>query len=80
MVQLLVPPTSGSRPFAGTPLREITFAVCHIEPATKKPGRNALSGFFGGAAAARLLPLQLEDFILDAELLALQIVDRLLVG
>ena len=36
--------------------------------------------FFGGAAAMRLLPLQLEDFVLDAELLALQIVYRLLVG
>jgi hypothetical protein len=39
-----------------------------------------LSGFFEGMAAARLLPLQLEDFVLDAEFLTLQIVDRVLVG
>jgi hypothetical protein len=38
-----------------------------------------LSGFFEGMAAARLLPLQLEDFVLDAEFLTLQIVDRVLV-
>src|SRR5437868_5629222 len=47
----------------------------------KKAGEAGLSGFFSGvASAARLLPLQLEDFVLDAELLTLQIVDRLLIG
>ena len=46
----------------------------------KKAGEAGLSGFFSGvASAARLLPLQLEDFVLNAELLTLQIVDRLLI-
>jgi len=55
------------------------FAKC--PSATKKPGRDALSGFLRRERrAVRLLPLQLEDFVLDAEFLTLQIVDRLLVG
>src|ERR1700716_1288643 len=57
-------------------------AVLHGRPvkATKKPGRRALRLFYEAAAAAWLLALQLDDFVLDAEFLTLQIVDRLLVG
>src|SRR5207237_9009691 len=48
--------------------------------ATKKPGRTASPAFLQRVTAARLLALQLDDFVLDAEFLTLQIVDRLLVG
>src|SRR5579863_6605570 len=49
---------------------------------TKKAGEGPASPAFSGRerGSARLLLLQLKDFVLDAELLALQIVDRLLVG
>src|SRR5437588_12459143 len=48
--------------------------------ATKKPGRTASPAFLQRVTAAWLLALQLDDFVLDAEFLTLQIVDRLLVG
>jgi len=63
-----------------TNLESSVDADCRDEAGNKKAGEDALSGFFGTITAMRLLPLQLEDFVLDAEFLALQIVDRLLVG
>src|ERR1700726_1941666 len=70
-------------PPVASPCQGRTGNTCcrHGDSATKKPGRDALSGFLRRErCAVRLLPLQLEDFVLDAELLTLQIVDRLLVG
>jgi hypothetical protein len=51
------------------------------DAATKKPGRMALSGFSGREQlSVRLLPLQRENLVLDAEFLALQIVHHVLIG
>jgi hypothetical protein len=48
---------------------------------TKKPGETGLPAFFKSWIAERLrsVPLELADFVLDAELLALQIVDCVLI-
>src|SRR5204863_4910950 len=43
-------------------------------------GGGILAGFFRALSAARSVPLERENFVLDAEFLALQIVDRLLIG
>jgi hypothetical protein len=49
--------------------------------ATKKPGRIRLSGFFAKIRQRqRSVPLQLEDFVFDAEFLTLQVVNRVLIG
>ena len=63
-------------------MRGQTICVCACDQRfrNKKAGEDALSGFFDAVTATQLLSLQLEDFVLDAELLTLQIVDRLLVG
>jgi hypothetical protein len=46
----------------------------------QKSREAGLSGFYEGASRARaLLSLQLENFVFNAELLALQIVDHVLV-